>query len=599
MERAYAVVVMMADLEVPVLIVGGGPSGLMMSNLLSSYGTRHMVIERRRNISWRPKARAVNQRTAEIFRYLGLGERLLGVSAPCESMGNVVWFAELAGLEVARVQGWGAGAGEVAEYRTSSPCPMLLCAQPVLEELLLDSARTHPEAELRFGQELLSFTQDGDGVTATVLDRPTQRTQTIRAGYLIGADGARSGVVRDLGLELDGRAGLGRSVSIWFDADLSRYLAHRPGFLYFNVSPTFNSATGPGVLLCNKPWHDFVLSLPRDETNGPEVWGEEFAVAQIRRAVGEDIPPPVLKGISGWEVDNQVATRYSAGRVFCVGDAVRRHAPNGGLGLNTSLADTFNLAWKLAAVLADRAGPPLLESYSAERQPVGRLVADRARDNYARLCGVQTALESVPGRDESDGWRNLEALEQPGPRGDQLREALREALARTDYQFKGHGVEHGYRYRAGARVPDGTEEPSGGDPVLCANPTTWPGAHLPHAWLERPAGRGGPGCPLSTLDLVRCDHFTLLTGLGGENWVGAAQAAARATGTAIDLHLVGSGDGPRDPYGEWRELRGVESSGAVLVRPDQHVAWRQATVVPDAAARLTEVMRQLMALSDR
>jgi 2,4-dichlorophenol 6-monooxygenase len=98
---------------------------------------------------------------------------------------------------------------------------------------------------------------------------------------------------------------------------------------------------------------------------------------------------------------------------------------------------------------------------------------------------------------------------------------------------------------------------------------------------------------------VHSDHFTLLTGLGGESWAYAAYAAARATGTDIDVHLVGSGDGLRDPYGQWRELRGIESSGAVLVRPDQHVAWRQATVVPDAATRLAEVMRQIMALPDR
>ncbi|MDQ1517419.1 MAG: 2,4-dichlorophenol 6-monooxygenase, partial [Actinomycetota bacterium] len=276
--------------------------------------------------------------------------------------------------------------------------------------------------------------------------------------------------------------------------------------------------------------------------------------------------------------------------VLAMGDAVHRHPPTNGLGLNTSIADAFNLAWKLALVVQGQAGPALLESYSAERQPVGRQVVDRAMHSAVEMTAVKEALGFAPDQSEADGWTALDGLYQPGPAGDRRRAALRDALALMNYQFNAHGIELGYRYRAGAVVPDGSPEPLPvRDPQLYYQPTTWPGAHLPHAWLDGPNGR------ISTLDLVAGAHFSLITGIGGEGWTDAARRASAVTGVPVDVHHVGTRDGLRDNYGDWAELREVQSTGAVLVRPDRHVAWRAEEYTSEAASSLCDVLQELLA----
>jgi len=579
----------MADIDTPVLIVGAGPAGLASSNLLSRHGVHHLLVEKHPGTAHTPRAHIVNQRTVEIFRHMGLEERLLAVATPNELMTNNVWHTSLAGLEVARLQTWGTGPDRVADYLKASPSPMANCPQTVLEPVLLEAARERPEADLRFGHEFLHYTQDPDGVTATVRERATGTELTIRCRYLLGADGGRSRVVEQAGLPIEGEAGLAHAMNVWFDADLTRYLAHRPGVLYWNSAPGTPFLTGGGTLICHKPWHEFVMVISYDPATEHLPSTEEFAVARIRRIVGDDSIEPVIKGFSTWTINHQVAARYRDRRVFAMGDAVHRHPPTNGLGLNTSIADAFNLCWKLAMVLHRRADPALLDSYHAERQPVGRQVVDRAMQSVVDMAEVQAALGFAPDQSEADGWAGLAGLYQPGAAGDQRREALREAVALMNYQFNAHGVELGYRYRAGAVVPDGSPEPTPErDPQLYYHPTSWPGAHLPHAWLER-AGRR-----VSTLDLVDDTHFSLLTGIGGEAWTEAAGAASQTTGVAIDVHPIGTRDGLLDTTGDWSRLREVGTTGAVLVRPDRHVAWRAASVGPDAARVLTAVIRQLV-----
>jgi 2,4-dichlorophenol 6-monooxygenase len=240
-------------------------------------------------------------------------------------------------------------------------------------------------------------------------------------------------------------------------------------------------------------------------------------------------------------------------------------------------------------VLRGQAGEALLDTYSSERQPVGRQVVDRAMQSAGEMAAVKEALGFVPDQSEADGWAALDALYQSGPAGDRRRAALREALALMNYQFNAHGVDLGYRYRAGAIVPDGTPEPLPvRDPQLYHQPTTWPGAHLPHAWLD------GRGRRISTLDLVTGTHFSLITGIGGDAWTAAARRATEVTGVPVDVHHIGTRDGLHDGYGDWAELREVHGSGAVLVRPDRHVAWRAEQYTSGAAAGLCEVMQQLL-----
>ncbi|MDQ1491527.1 MAG: 2,4-dichlorophenol 6-monooxygenase [Actinomycetota bacterium] len=583
----------MADIDVPVLIVGAGPAGLAASNLLSRYGVRHLLAEKHPGTAHTPRAHIVNQRTVEIFRHLGLEDRLHAVATPDELMANNVWHTSLAGLEVARLHAWGSGPDRAADYRRASPCPMVNCPQTVLEPVLLEGARERPEADIRFGHEFLSFVQDVDGVTATMRDRAAGVTYQVRCDYLIGADGGRSRVVEQAGLPIEGEAGLATAVNVWFEADLARYLAHRPGVVYWHAAPGTPFLTGAGTLICHRPWDEFVMVCSYDPATEAIPHSDEFAVDRIRQIVGDPTITPVIKGFSTWTINHQVASHYQAGRVMAMGDAVHRHPPTNGLGLNTSIADAFNLAWKLALVVRGQAGPALLESYSAERQPVGRQVVDRAMQSAVEMTAVKEALGFAPYQSEADGWAALDGLYQPGPAGDRRRAGLRDALALMNYQFNAHGIELGYRYRAGAIVPDGSPEPLPvRDPQLYYEPTTRAGAHLPHAWLDGPSGR------ISTLDLVAGTHFSLITGIGGEGWSDAARRASDVTGVPVDVHHVGTRDGLGDNYGDWAELRQVQSTGAVLVRPDRHVAWRAEGYTSEAASSLCDALQQLLAQRD-
>jgi len=225
-----------ATVEVPVLIVGAGPAGLALSVALSRYGVRHLLVERHRGTAHTPRAHIINQRTIEIFRHLGISDRFHAVATPQRLMANNLWVTTLAGLEVARSETWGTSAERAADYQVASPEPMANCPQTVLEPMLLGAARDSG-ADIRFGWEFISLAQDQDGVTSVIHERDGAATLTVRSQYVIGADGARSRVLGQAGLSVEGPDDLARAANIWFRADLSRYLAHRPGVLTWNVMP--------------------------------------------------------------------------------------------------------------------------------------------------------------------------------------------------------------------------------------------------------------------------------------------------------------------------------------------------------------------------
>ena len=185
------------------------------------------------------------------------------------------------------------------------------------------------------------------------------------------------------------------------------------------------------------------------------------------------------------------ATRYVEGRVFCMGDACHRHPPSNGLGSNTSIADAYNLAWKLALVLDGKAAPSLLDSYDAERAPIGKQIVLRANKSIEEFGPIFEALGLLGTTDPEQMRANMEIRKENSPRGAEARAKLKAAIELKNYEFNAHGVELGHRYRSGAVIADGTPEPEfTRDPELYYHPTTWPGARLPHAWLEH-RGREG------------------------------------------------------------------------------------------------------------
>jgi 2,4-dichlorophenol 6-monooxygenase len=238
--------------EVPVLIAGAGPAGLALSVALPRYGAGHLLVERHRGTARTPRAHIINQRTAAILRHPGISDRVHAVATPQHLMASNLRVTTLAGLEVARPETWGTSAGRAAGYRLASPEPMANCPQTALEPMLLAAARD-TGADIRFGWEFTHLAQDQDGVTSVVRQRDGDATLTVRSRYVAGADGARSRVPGQAGLTAEGPDDLARAANIWFRADLSRYLARRPGVLTWNVMPGPLPPLRLGTLICHKP----------------------------------------------------------------------------------------------------------------------------------------------------------------------------------------------------------------------------------------------------------------------------------------------------------------------------------------------------------
>lgn len=288
---------------------------------------------------------------------------------------------------------------------------------------------------------------------------------------------------------------------------------------------------------------------------------------------------------------------------FCLGDAVHRHPPLNGLGSNTCIQDAFNLAWKIAYVHKGLAPASLLSSYSIERQPVGRSVITRAnqafRDHSRIWEALGTALPDVSARRQA-----LEEFSSTTPEGRKRRRDFQEAIKHTSHEFHGLGIEMGQRYTGqGVYAVDEKHpcRPSGRaaeDDVLYYEPSTYPGCRLPHVWLNKRT----PTKPVSTIDLAGNGAFTIFTGIGGSVWKEAAERVATQLGIPLNVHSIGFGQDWEDVYFDWELLRGVEESGAVLVRPDRFVAWRAPEALAsrgDCTAKLIQVMEAILGHQSR
>jgi 2,4-dichlorophenol 6-monooxygenase len=312
----------------------------------------------------------------------------------------------------------------------------------------------------------------------------------------------------------------------------------------------------------------------------------------VRKLVGDDSVKVSITSSSAWTVNHMSAEQYAVGRVFCAGDAVHRHPPSNGLGSNTSIQDSYNLAWKLAAVLEGQAGPGLLDTYSAERAPVGKQIVDRANQSIGETARIFDALGLLDTADPEVMVQHMAARKQATSAAEKQRAALREAIAFKDYEFNCHGVEMDQRYESSAVVPDGTppEEPVR-DPELYSQVSSRPGAKLPHAWLTTDHRR-----QVSTLDLGGHGRFAVFTGIGGDSWVRAAAVVAERLGIAVAAVVIGPGQQYDDLYGDWARVRGIDDGGVLLGRPDNYVAFRQVGAASDveAEAALDSALRLVL-----
>ena len=583
----------MPHITTDVLIIGTGPAGSSSAALLSTYGIENVVINRYRWLANTPRAHITNQRTMEVLRDLGKeveAEAYLHATEQ-ELMGENVFCESLAGEEIGRMKSWGTHPLSKAEHLISSPTFMNDLPQTFMEPLLFTTACKRG-TQARMSTEYLRHEQDAEGVTTTCLDRLTGEEITIRSKYLIGADGGNSLVAEHEKLPIEGKMGVGGSMNILFRADLSKYVAHRPSVLYWVMQPGADvGGIGMGLVRMIRPWNEWLIVWGYDINQPAPVVDEAMATEVARQLVGDPELEIELLSANTWTVNDAYATQLSKGRVFIMGDAAHRHPPSNGLGSNTSIQDAFNLCWKLAAVLKDQAGEALLETYNIERAPIAKQIVTRANQSIGEFGPIFEALGMTGGTDYDVIKSNMDARCGSDAQAEAQRTALNEAIAFKRYEFDAHGIEMNQRYQSDAIVSDGQELPPFKlDSDLHYQPTTCPGARLPHAWVYD--AQGGKH---STLDLAGGGAFTLFTGLGGQAWADAAKSVADKLGIDLRVHIIGPRQAYIDHTGDWARAREIGDAGCILTRPDQHVCWRKQGGVEDAAAELRRALTAVLA----
>lgn len=587
----------MARFETPILIVGGGGFGLATSMFLSNLGVESLLVERHAKPSPMPKARYLNQRTMEIFRQQGLADTIYARSLPLEYMSTTRWCTSLGGdgphdrktLYEMEIFGGGSLA---AHYQANSPCESTIYPQVRLEPLMREQAEQVGVGKLMFNCSLLDLEQDNEGVIARVEDRASGETHTVRARYLVAADGGKT-VGAMVGAKLEGTPELMDMVTLYFRADLSKYLDNDNSFAYWMANPGGDSGSwGSGVLgklgptkfdRHSEEWM-FHFSFKSDD---PARFEESSLLPRMRALMKIPELEPQVLGIGHWIVQGVLADKYRFGRVFLGGDAAHRHTPTTGLGLNSAIQDAHNIAWKLALVVQGRASDALLDTYETERRPAAERNVNWALFTFSNHQLTGAAIGITPG-DPQRSRTNFEALLADGADGESRRHRFREVMKLHNTEYQANDLEIGVQYELGALVPDGTPLPQRDPTGRHYVPSTRPGARLPHAWLQRNEQQ------VSTQDLVPRDGFVLLTGRAKTPWNEAAQAAAAAFGVRIDVVSIADSGAVTDPGHAWRRVREVGDDGAILVRPDQVIAWRAMAAHPRPQAELEAVLRSVL-----
>jgi 2-polyprenyl-6-methoxyphenol hydroxylase-like FAD-dependent oxidoreductase len=549
----------MADASVPVLIVGSGPAGLTAAVLLADLGVRTLLVERNPSTTDHPRAHVVNTRSMEIFRALGIADDVHAHGIAAEAYERILWKRTIAGEELGALEMRGE---RVAERTAASPTRIASCAQDHVESLLRAAAERRGVA-LRYATELVAYAEDADGVTATL--RADGIESAVRAQFVIAADGAASPTRRLLGVPMLGIPPLATLVGIYFRANLTPWIGTRPALLYFLMN-----TTAPGIVIALDGRERWIYHRPELEDR----LDVAAATMAVRAAIGVPDVAVAVESIRPWTMTAEVAERFRSGRIFLAGDAAHRFPPTGGFGLNTGVQDAHNLAWKLALVLAGRAPATLLDTYEAERRPVAQSNTDWSVRNF--LDGG-TAV----------GPGNMMAtmqIEAGGPDVPAVRAQLQLDIDGERDHFDALGQDLGFVYEPGALVPDGSDLPTVADRAAEYVPNARPGSRAPHCWLRRGDER------FSVLDLFG-HGFALLLPETATGW----QAAARAL-ACPEVHVVriGPTGDCRDDGGTWSSLYGVGREGAVLVRPDGHVAWRSADRNDDPVHELARVLTTIL-----
>ena len=584
------------DVDVPVLIVGGGGAGLTASMLLAKLGVETLLVSALPTTSILPKAHVLNQRAMEVLDDVGVADAIYAQGTPPENMRYTAFYAGFAGPDplygrrLARLECWGAG-GLDTDWASASPCLQSNLPQIRLEPLLKAHAESLSPGRVRFNHEVIEIEQDADRVTATVRDKNDGSTYTVRARWVLACDGGRT-IGRKLGIELEGPRDLVRIVSIYMTADLSRWATDDDTLIRWILLPDaglWGTLVPMGPTRWGRHSEEWVFHLSYQHDD-PNALDDAFTIARMKEVLGVPDLDAKVHVVSRWSIEGILANRFRAGRVLVVGDAAHRHPPTGGLGLTSAIHDAQNVCWKIASVLRGEAGDALLDSYEPERRPSDGRNVQRSLENAMNHTMIGQTLGLNPTNDRETNLAVLRNALGDGPDGAEGRRAALALFATQSMEFREHAIEYGYRYESPAVIPDGTPEPPMLDDVHVYEPGTRPGSPLPHVELEDRDGER-----VAIKDVVRPGRFLLIAGEDGGAWVDAAQSIARESGVQLDAIRIGHVDGDyRDPRCSWLRRRQFGRDGAILVRPDRFVAWRSMGAAANHRGELASALGRIL-----
>lgn len=520
-------------IEVPVLIAGGGPVGLALSLELAHFGVNSLVAERNPTTTTHPKMDLTNGRSMELFRRTGLADKLRAVGVPAKNPFNISWITDLSddGHELCRFP-YLSAEDETWRRQTTNDGSLTLEAplrvsQILIEPVLKQTAEENQRVEVRFSWRLESFVQDAEGVTAVIKNTKTGEEEAVRSRFLVGCDGGSSTVRTQLGIKNEGQPNVARLYMVHFRSKAVELLQR------FGIAWHYQNGRGTLVAQDDREhWtlHAFVAPGTDESKIDPRALVEEWVGCKFDFEVVVSNP---------WSAHYLVAEQYNKERVFLAGDACHQYMPTGGYGMNSGIAEVGNLGWKLAAALEGWGGAVLLRSYQEERRPIAKLswaTSQKHLDVRFKLANLYAETGDVSGATAEAAARRLKLGQQIANLGNKENE--------------GWGVEHGYRYEGSGVIC----REAGTLPVFTAEtyiPSTWPGSRLPHLFLS-------DGSPVF-------DHlgkwFTLIV----LDVSDSSEIESAALERGVPLKVLRIDD---------ENAKKVYERNLILVRPDQHVAWR-------------------------
>ncbi|GAA5152578.1 FAD-dependent monooxygenase [Pseudonocardia eucalypti] len=562
-----------------VTIVGAGATGCTMALLLSRYGIASTVLERRTDALNHPAAHVINARSLEIWRRAApkLASRIAALAPPLDEIGVVRWCTDLYSAPLGEID-LTSDADNLARVSSHSRYLVSHIGQHLLMPVLWDAIEADPLIDFRRGVRVQAVTTDSSGVTVHAADAGGRRV-VLPARYVIGADGANSAVRDALGIQMRGPV-LAKLGSAFFGAKLPFSGGRRP-LLSWIYSPTFS-----GGLIAHA--EDNYVLMTAYLSGQQEIARDSRAYWErtLPSVIGRDVPARI-HSTGTWTMTSQTAETFTRGNVILAGDAAHRFPHTGGFGLNSGVQDSHNLAWKLAAVLEDRAPATLLDSYEPERRPVVERFAAQSVANHFKLDEVMRGLAASnralghlttafdhPFVNRLPAWVLRAASERligtaarrtatlAGTSGGSRyrRATIRRRIPAQLEHFASTGLEFGYAYDGPLIRSEHSSQPLEGAGVIRYRPTTWPGARLPHAVISH------DGEAVSTHDVLDLREYSLYS---------AAPEAWRAVLPAgTPLRIIALDPAPTTDQRALIDLFEVGEHGAVLVRPDGHVAWR-------------------------